>query len=88
MVDFGALLHVTLHRRSFTRYNGRNFDVVKMRNYYKSKVVGIGDVRVVTNLGRNLILKNVRHVLDLRMNHMSTRDLDDRGYASKFTKGT
>lgn len=48
--------------------------MIKMRNYCKSKVVGVGDVRVVTNLGHNLFLKNVRHVLELRLNLMSTGD--------------
>lgn len=50
-------------------------------------MVGVGDVKVVTNLGHNLILKNICHIPYLRMNLTSTSDLDDRGYISKFTKG-
>lgn len=58
VVDSGVYFHVMLHTRSFTTYEGGNFSVVKMRNYDKSKVIVVGDVRVVTNLGYNLILKN------------------------------
>lgn len=36
--------------------------------------------------GNNLILKNVLHVPDLRMNLMSNGDLDDRDYTSKFLR--
>lgn len=87
MVDYRTFFHATLHRRSFTTYKSRNFSVLKMENYDKSKVVGVRDVKVVTNLGQNLILKNVRHVLDLTMNLMLAGDLDDKCYASKFAKG-
>lgn len=58
-----------------------------MRNNDKSKVIGVRDMRAVTNLGDNVILTNIRHVLDLRMNLMSTGDVDDTSYASKFAKG-
>lgn len=42
---------------------------------------------VVTNLGDNLILKNIHHVQDLRIILISVGDMDDRDYASKFIKG-
>lgn len=84
VVDSILSFYTTPHRRSFATYKGRNFDVVKMRNYGKSKVVGAGDVKVVTNLGNNLILKNVHHILDLRMDLMLAGDLDYRGYTSNL----
>lgn len=65
----------------------KNFGVVKMRNQDKSKVIDVEDVRVITNLDHNLILKNVRYVSDLRMNLISISDLDDRSYILKFAKG-
>lgn len=40
-------------------YKGRSFDAPEMRNYDKSKVGGVGDVRVLTKLSYNLILKNI-----------------------------
>lgn len=36
--------------------------MVKMRNYDKSKVIGIRGVRIVTNMSHYLTLKNVHHV--------------------------
>lgn len=87
VIDFGSSFHDTPYRRSFTTYKGENFCVVKWKNYDKSKVVGAGDTKVVTNFGHNLILKNVHHILNLRMNLMLVGDLNDRGYESIFAKG-
>lgn len=67
-------------------YKGRSFDAPEMRNYDKSKVGGVGDVRVLTNLSYNLILKFFFYVLDLRVNFMSISDLNDRGYVLKLVK--
>lgn len=39
-----------------------------MKNNDKSNVISVGDVMVVTNISYNLILKNIHHVPDLRMN--------------------
>lgn len=54
--------------RSFSTYKRENFGVIKIKYYGKSKVVGVGDVKVETNLGHNLILKNIFHIPYLRMN--------------------
>ena len=40
-----------------------------------------------TNIGCTLVLKNVMHVPDIRLNLISTRQLDDAGYQSKFGGG-
>ena len=45
---------------------------MKMGNSSYSKIVGIGDVCVKTNVGSTMMLKNVRYVPDLRMNVFST----------------
>lgn len=60
-LDFETSFHATHHKRSFVTYKGKSFDVVKMKKYGKSKVASVGDVRVVTNLDHNLIVKNVHH---------------------------
>ena len=52
-----------------------DFGVVKMGNSSYSKIVGIGDVCIKTNVGCMLILKDV-HVPDLRMNALSRLALD------------
>ena len=59
-----------------------------------SKIVGIGDVCIETNVGSIMMLKDVRHVLDLRMNVFSILAMDRVGYCNylgngrwKLTKG-
>ena len=42
---------------------------------------------IKTNVGFTLILKDVRHVLDLRMNVFSTFAMDRAGYYNHFGNG-
>ena len=49
---------------------------MKMGNSSYSKIVGIGDVCIETNVGSTMMLEDVRHVLDLRMNVFSTLVMD------------
>ena len=71
----------------FTTYKTGDFGVVKMGNSSYSKIVGIGDVCIKTNVGCMLILKDVWHVLDLRMNVLSTLALDQAGYSNHLGNG-
>ena len=71
----------------FTTYKTGDFGVVKMGNSSYSKIVGIGDVCIKTNVGCMLILKDVWHVLDLRMNVLSTLALDQAGYRNHLGNG-
>ncbi|GMP79351.1 hypothetical protein CsSME_00034932 [Camellia sinensis var. sinensis] len=57
-----------------------------MGNEGLSKIIGMGDVCLETNLGCKLLLKDVRHVPDIRLNLISTGKLDDEGYNNKFGK--
>ncbi|KAF5932870.1 hypothetical protein HYC85_029041 [Camellia sinensis] len=52
-----------------------------------SKIIGMGDVCLETNLGCKLLLKDVRHVPDIRLNLISTGKLDDEGFNNKFGNG-
>ena len=71
VVDSAVSHHVIPTKGLFTTYKARNFGVVKMDNSSYSKIVGIGDVCIKTNVGCTLILKDVHHVPDLRMNVLS-----------------
>lgn len=93
--DSGASFHVTPHGNSFSTYSSGDFGNVKMGNSGASKIVGIGDICLETNQGLKLLLKDVRHVPDIRLNLISTGRLDDDGFASwfgenkcKLTKGS
>lgn len=79
----------------FTTYKVDYFGVMKMGNSNYSRIVGISDVWIKTNVGCTMILKDVRYVQDLRMNVLSTLAMDRAGYCKhlgngrwKFTKGS
>ena len=53
-----------------SNYIVRDFSIVKMRNSSYSKIVGMGDVCFETNMRCKMTSKDVRHVLDFRLNLM------------------
>ena len=55
-----------------------------MRNIGVSKIMGIGDICLETSIGNKLVLKDVRHVLDIRLNLISIGRLDDEGFTNSF----
>ncbi|CAL5376159.1 unnamed protein product [Camellia sinensis] len=77
----------TSHRDLFSSYNVGDFGTVRMGNSSYSKIVGIGDISIQTNIGHKLVLKYVRHVPDLRLNLISRSALDRQGYTSTFRNG-
>ena len=55
-----------------------------MGNSGVSKIVGIGDICLETTIGNKLVLKDVRHVPDIRLNLISISRLDDKGFTNSF----
>ncbi|CAH9099291.1 unnamed protein product [Cuscuta epithymum] len=88
VIDTAASFHATPHQNLFTSYKSGDFGAVKMGNTSFSKIVGIGDVHITTNVGCALVLKDVRHVPDLRLNLISGTALDQQGYLNRFKEGT
>ncbi|KAH0720560.1 hypothetical protein KY284_005590 [Solanum tuberosum] len=84
VVDTAASYHATPIRDLFCRYVAGDFGNVKMGNTSYSKIEGIGDVCIKTNVGCTLVLKDVRHIPDLRMNLISGVALDRDGYENYF----
>lgn len=82
VVDSGATTHASSHRDLFSTYTPGNYGSVKMGNDGLAQVVGIGDICLETSLGTRLVLKDVKHVPDIRMNLISTGRLDDEGFYS------
>ncbi|PKI45901.1 hypothetical protein CRG98_033700 [Punica granatum] len=64
-----------------------DYGYVRMGNGQSCKIVGIGDVCLETELGCKLLLKKVRHVPEIRLNLISTGQLDDEGYSNEFSNG-
>ncbi|KAK8601314.1 hypothetical protein V6N12_051151 [Hibiscus sabdariffa] len=82
VIDIGASIHVKSRRDFFTSYTYRDFEVLKMGNDGLVSVTGMGDVSLVSNNGTKLILKDVRHASDIRLNSISTGRLDDEGFVT------
>ena len=61
----------TSNKNVFTSYRIGNFRTLKMKNFSCSKILGIGDVFLQTNVSYTLLLKDIRHVPDLRLNLIS-----------------
>ena len=55
-----------------------------MGNKGTLNIVGIDDVKIMTNLGYKFVLKDIRHVANLMLNLISVRRLDDEGFESRF----
>ncbi|PKI67515.1 hypothetical protein CRG98_012099 [Punica granatum] len=77
--DIGASFHVTPHRDFFLSYTTGDYGYVRMGNGQSCKIVGIGDICLETELGCKLLLKKLRYVLEIRLNLISTGQLDDEG---------
>jgi len=58
-----------------------------MENQVSSKIVGIGDITMTTNTGCKLVLKDVRHVPNIRLNLISVGKLDNAGLVNHFGGG-
>ena len=87
LVDSGATAHVARSRELFSTYTPGDKGVLRMGNGGVAKVVGIGDIRVETNTGVDLVLSGVRHAPDVRSNTISVQALDGSGYANHFGNG-
>uniref|UniRef100_A0A2N9I8X4 Retrovirus-related Pol polyprotein from transposon TNT 1-94-like beta-barrel domain-containing protein n=1 Tax=Fagus sylvatica TaxID=28930 RepID=A0A2N9I8X4_FAGSY len=87
VVDLAATHHVVRTKELFTTYKTINFGTVKMGNTSYSKIVGIGDVCIKTNVGFTVILKNVQDVLDLCFNLISTLVMDQAVYCNHLGNG-
>jgi hypothetical protein len=87
VIDSGASTHVTSQRDLFTSYTAGDFGIVKMGNNAVAKVVGIGDVCLEMTNGMKLVLRDVKHIPDIRLNLISVGKLDDDGYCSIFRNG-
>ncbi|KAK9005531.1 hypothetical protein V6N11_042959 [Hibiscus sabdariffa] len=87
VIDTGASIHVTSRRDFFTSYTPSDFGVLKMDNDSLVSVTSMGDVSLVSNNDTKLILKDVRHATDIRLNLIFAGKLDDEGFCNTFSDG-
>ena len=86
-IDSSASYHLTSHQDYFSSYTSGDFGSVRMGNDGSSRVVGKGTIYLESSTGCKLILRNVRHVPDIRLNLISIGRLDEEGYFSHFNDG-
>ena len=87
MIDSGASFHISPRRECFATYTARDFGTVRMGNHQSCSVIGRGDVILETDMGAKITLKDVHHVMEIRMHLISTGALDDDGYHNHFGGG-
>ena len=82
VIDSSASFHIIVHRDYFTSYVSGDYCYVRMGNEGVSKIVGIKEICLETIIGCKLLLKDAKHVYDIRLNLISTGKLDDDGYTN------
>ncbi|RDX75395.1 hypothetical protein CR513_44726, partial [Mucuna pruriens] len=84
IIDSGATQHVTPRKEFFTPYTSGDFGELKMGNDGVTKVIGVADVCLQTNMGMQLWLRGVKHASDVHFNLIPVHMLDDCGYDNHF----
>ena len=85
MVDSGASFHATPDKKYFHDYVQGDFGQVCLGDDKPCKIVGMGKVLVKQQNGNQWLLKEVRHVPDLKKNLISTGQLGSEGCVTIFT---
>ena len=80
VIDSGASFHITPSRECFSTYTIGDHGYVKMGDNGECKISVIGSVCMTTSTGCRLILRDVRHVADIKLNLISTGSLGDESY--------
>ena len=71
VIDSGASFHLTPNRKCFSSYRDGDHGSVWMGNEGACRIVGIGDVWLMTSTGCKLLLKDVLHVSEVWLNLIS-----------------
>ena len=79
-LDSGANVHVCFDRNNFKTYQESSGGCVTLGNNSTAQVHGIGDIELKMTSGKTLILKEVRHVPEVRRNLVSGVCLVNQGY--------
>eukprot|EP00253_Pinus_taeda_P025456 PITA_25456 len=85
VVDSGASFHATPDKKYFHDYVQGDFGKVHLGDDKPCKIVGMGKVLVKQQNGNQWLLKEVRHVPDLKKNLISTGQLGSEGCVTTFT---
>ena len=86
ILDSGASHHVTPSKTNFVSYGIGDYGRVHLGNNHFCDIVGVGDVRIQAKDGNDTLLKQVRHVQEMRMSLILVEQLDDEGFSTSFGK--
>ncbi|GJR71007.1 putative RNA-directed DNA polymerase [Tanacetum coccineum] len=87
ILESGATCYVATRKYYYSSYTPGDFGVVRMGNTGLSRIAGIGDICLKFDTGMELVLHNVKHVPDMRLNIISTGLLDEDGYHNSSGNG-
>ncbi|GJU02467.1 putative RNA-directed DNA polymerase [Tanacetum coccineum] len=87
ILDSSATCHVATQKDYYSSYTPGDSGVVRMGNTRLSRIDGIRDICLKFDTGMELVLHNVKHVLDMRLNILSTGLLDEDGYHNSSGNG-
>ena len=79
---------MTPDRKCFSSYRAKDHGCVRMGNERACKIVGIRDVCLTTSTGCRLLLREVCHIPEVRLNLILVGRLDDEGYEGSIRNGT
>ena len=85
VVDSGASFHVTPDKKYFHDYVQGDFGQVRLGDDKPYKIFGMGKVLVKQQNGNQWLLKEVRHIPDLKKNIISIGQLGSEGCVTTFT---
>ena len=86
ILDSGSSHHVTPSKTNFVSYEVGDYGRVHLGNNHFCDIVGVGDVRIQAKDGNDTLLKQVRHVQEMRMSLILVEQLDDEGFSTRFGK--
>ncbi|KAF2294485.1 hypothetical protein GH714_011845 [Hevea brasiliensis] len=87
VIDSGATIYVTSRKELFSFYTHGDFGSIKMGNDNLSKVVGKGDACLMIENGMRLVLRDVRHIPNMRLNLIFVDRFDNGGFCNTFKNG-
>ena len=88
VVDSGASFHATPDRKHFHDYVQGYFGQVRLGDDKPCKIIGRGTIFIKQQNGNKWLLKEVRHVPDLKKNIISIGHLGGEGCVTTFIDKT
>jgi hypothetical protein len=71
VLDIGNSYHVTSNKEWFATYKPGNFGADYQVDGAPERIMGMGDIKIKTKEGEELVLQDVRYVTRARMNLIS-----------------